>query len=145
MSDTARRISEAYDASYPPSIFNRPVVVTLAPSTIVATAQTTVRINGSGFDPSSVVMINGVDASTIGLTPITFIDATAITFVVGIGELNPGTVQVGVDGSNTRPLTVTATVEEEPTTTEGEPMYSPTEPDQPEPDAPDAPEPEPTS
>jgi hypothetical protein len=74
MSDDERRLTDYYDASYPPSVYGgAPSLVSLVPSTGVVGQSITVTVNGAGFEPSSVVRADGAALPTV------YVSATVLT------------------------------------------------------------------
>jgi len=139
----ARRLAAYYDASLPTSVTSPgPHITSLTPSTVsVAAGQTTIMVNGSGFENGSVVEADGTALTT------TFVNAGRLT--APYTPTAPGTVNFTVRNiddaeSNDAPLTVGALQEEpaamsEQTTPEPEPETpEPSEePSEPETDTPD--------
>lgn len=76
---TLRRLSEFYDASYPPSILlPAPTLTTIAPATVsAAAAAISVVCTGTGFVTGAVVLVDGAVT-----TPTTFQSATQVTLTL---------------------------------------------------------------
>jgi hypothetical protein len=158
---TLRRVTETYDASYPPSVLGGgpdPSITTLTPSTVSAAAgPTTITVAGTNFEAASIVEVNQVAQST------TYVSPTSLT--ISYDPSTVGTVQFTVrnpndEESNSVPFVVGALAgtQAAPKRRNGktEAAMQPTTPDRPErpapqpdqpvvpnPDEPDQPEPRP--
>lgn len=75
ISGRLRRAQSVYDASYPPAVFAPdPQINTLAPNTVSAAAgPTTITVNGTDFEATSVVEVDGTAQAT------TFVSPTVLT------------------------------------------------------------------
>lgn len=103
MSIRLRDLLENAGGSVPPAIFTPPVLSSISPATGVVNTAATVSCNGSGFTPSSVVLVNGV------ARPTTFVSTTQVrvTFTPSSATTYPLVVRNGTLSSASKTFTAT--------------------------------------